>query len=92
MLKLLRGVFLYAHVDIDVKQLLKQIADDNNIKIMEMASDKDHLHLLIECTPQHYIPSSVKTFNGVSARLLFKKYPELKQRLWVGIFGIRATL
>ncbi|NTK43168.1 IS200/IS605 family transposase [Enterococcus faecium] len=33
---------LYGHVDIDVKQLLKQIADDNNVKIMEMESVKDH--------------------------------------------------
>lgn len=47
-----------------------------------MESDKDHIHLLIECTPQHDIPSIVKTFKGVSARLLLKKHPELKQRLW----------
>ncbi len=36
---------LYGQVDIDVKQFLKQIADDNNIKIMEIESDKDHIHL-----------------------------------------------
>lgn len=75
---------MYGHVDIDVKQLLKQIDDDNNVKIMEMESVKDHIHLLIECTPQHYIPSIVKAFKGVSARFLFKKHPEIKQRLWGG--------
>lgn len=74
----------YGYVDIEVKQLLNQIADDNNVKIIEIESDKDHIHLLIECTPQHYIPSIVKAFKGVSARLLFKKYPEIKQRLWGG--------
>ncbi|EGP5143408.1 IS200/IS605 family transposase [Enterococcus faecium] len=79
-----RHDILYGHVDIDVKQLLKQIADDNNVKIMEMESVKDHIHLLIECTPQHYIPSIVKAFKGVSARFLFKKHPEIKQRLWCG--------
>ena len=75
---------LYGQVDIDVKQFLKQIPDDNNIKIIEIESDKDHIHLLIECTPQHYIPSIVKVFKGASARLLFKKHPELKQLLWGG--------
>ncbi|WP_370683968.1 hypothetical protein [Enterococcus faecium] len=30
------------------------------------------MHLLIECTPQHYILSIFKAFKGVSARLLFK--------------------
>ncbi|OCN04440.1 transposase [Erysipelotrichaceae bacterium MTC7] len=49
-----------------------------------MESHKDHIHLLIECHPQHYIPSIVKAFKGVSARLLFKKHPELKQQLWGG--------
>ncbi|MDQ8243133.1 IS200/IS605 family transposase, partial [Enterococcus faecium] len=53
---------LYGHVDIDVKQLLKQIADDNNVKIMEMESVKDHIYLLIECTPQHYIPWNGNSF------------------------------
>ncbi|MEB8146425.1 IS200/IS605 family transposase [Enterococcus faecalis] len=73
-----RHDILYGHVDIDVKQLLKQIANDNDVKIVEMESDKDHIHLLIECTPQHYIPSIVKAFKGV------KKHPELKQRLLDG--------
>lgn len=72
------------HVDIEVKQLLNKIADDNNVKIIEMESDKDHIHLLIECTRQRYIPSIVKVFKGVSARLLFKKHPEIKQWLWGG--------
>ena len=73
-----------ANIDTTTKQILKQIALDNDIVILEMESDKDHIHLLIECKPQHYIPSIVKAFKGVSARLLFKKYPELKKRLWGG--------
>lgn len=52
--------------------------------ILELESDKDHVHLLIECKPQHYIPNMVKAFKGVSARFLFKKHPELKKRLWGG--------
>lgn len=63
---------MYGDVDTFVKQLLKQIAD-NNVKITEMESDKDHIHLLVQCTPQHYILSIVKAFKSVSARLLFKK-------------------
>lgn len=83
-----RHDILYGHVDTEVKQLLNQIADDNNVKIIEMESDKDHIHLLIACTPQHYIPSIVKAFKGVSV----KKHPELNNGFGVGIFGIQATL
>ena len=43
-----------------------------------MESDKDHVHMLIECKPQHYIPNIVKAFKGVSERFLFKEYPLMK--------------
>lgn len=32
-----------------------------------MESDKDHIHLLIECKPQHYIPNIVKANHGISS-------------------------
>ncbi len=44
----------------------------------------DHVHLLLDCSPQHFIPDIVKTLKGYSARLLFKEMPELKKRLWGG--------
>ncbi|MGX7058768.1 transposase [Vagococcus humatus] len=60
------------NIDTYVKKLLKQIALENDIQIVEMKSDKDHIHRLIECKSQHYIPN---IFKG------FKDYPELKNRL-----------
>ena len=49
-----------------------------------METDLDHIHLLIDCSPQHYIPNMVKALKGVSARLLFKANPDIKQKLWGG--------
>ena len=49
-----------------------------------MESDFDHIHLLISCKPQHYIPNIVKALKGNSARFLFKEFPELKSKLWNG--------
>lgn len=71
-------------IEIDIKTIIQDIADEHGIKIVEMETDQDHIHLLIECKPQHYIPNIVKAFKGVSARLLFKLHPELKKRLWGG--------
>lgn len=79
-----RQDILYGKIDTDVKNLLKQIARDHDVKMVEMESDKDHIHLLIACKPQHYIPNLVKAFKGVSARFLFKDHPELKKCLWGG--------
>ncbi len=37
-------------------------------QITECNTDKDYVHLLIECSPQHFIPDMVKALKGVSAR------------------------
>lgn len=67
-----------------LKEILHQISADNHFAITEIESDEDHIHLLIECAPQHSIPSIVKALKGVSARLLFKEFPQLKKKLWDG--------
>lgn len=71
-------------VDTQLKTILQKSASNQGFSIEEIESDSDHIHLLIECTPQHYIPSLVKGLKGVSARLLFKSFPELKSQLWGG--------
>lgn len=61
----------------------RKIANDNGIKIIEINTDKDHIHLLIECSPQTYIPDIMKALKGVSARLIMKKYrTELSNALY----------
>lgn len=70
--------------DIETKliELLKQIANDNNFSIVEVNTDLDHVHLLIDCSPQHYIPDMIKALKGVSARLLMKEYgSQLRNKL-----------
>jgi putative transposase len=66
-------------------EILNKIAMDNGFEILECNGDLDHIHLLINCSPQHYIPDMIKALKGVSARLLMKEYgDELKKKLWGG--------
>lgn len=65
--------------------IIRKIAKDNDFEILEVNTDKDHIHLLINCSPQHYIPNMIKALKGVSARLLMKEYGNtLKEKLWGG--------
>lgn len=79
-----RHKILTTTIENKLKELLYKIASDNNFTIVLMNGDLDHIHLLIECTPQHYIPDMIKALKGVSARLLMKEYPILKKKLWGG--------
>ena len=66
-------------------EILNKIAKDNKFEILECNGDLDHIHLLINCSPQHYIPDMIKALKGVSARLLMKQYKEILQKeLWDG--------
>lgn len=79
-----RHKILVEEIDVRLKEILVQIASDNNFTIAEIESDSDHIHLFVECTPQHSIPSMMKALKGVSARLLFKEFPKIKKKLWGG--------
>jgi putative transposase len=79
-----RHKVLIVDIDTKLKEILLQIATDNGFTISEIETDCDHIHLLIDCTPQHSIPTMIKALKGVSARLLFKEFPNLKKKLCGG--------
>lgn len=80
-----RRKIITSTVEKSLLSIINKIADDNNFKIIEMNTDMDHIHLLIDCSPQHYIPNVMKALKGVSARLLMKQYGDsLRYQLYAG--------
>ena len=80
-----RRKILTPDIEVSLMAIIHKIAKDNDFEILEANTDKDHIHLLISCSPQHYIPSIMKALKGVSARLLMKEHGDfLKQKLWGG--------
>ena len=78
-----RQQILFGKLKDDLIKILFEIAEKNDFEILEVNSDKDHIHVLVSLSPQHYIPNVMKALKGVSARLIFKKYrEELKDKLW----------
>ena len=80
-----RRKILTSKIEKELIEILNKIAKDNKFEILECNGDLDHIHLLINCSPQHYIPDMIKALKGVSARLLMKKNGEYISRiLWGG--------
>lgn len=83
-----RRKILAGQIENDLISILNNIATDNNFKIIECNIDLDHVHLLVNCSPQNYIPDMLKALKGVSARLLMKEHKEelkkmlLDEHLW----------
>ena len=71
-------------LDAFVKNELKEIADTLNFTITAVEVMPDHVHILIECTPQLFIPTAIKIIKGNIARKLFLRFPNLKKKLYGG--------
>ena len=79
-----RKNLLKGRLESRLKEILISQSNNHGFNIVEMEADIDHIHMLIECSPQHYIPDIMKALKGNSARFLFKEFPEIKKQLWGG--------
>ena len=79
-----RHTILTREIGDRVKEIVMQIADEQNCIIDAIETDTDHVHILLQLKPTHDIPKLVKFFKGRSARFIFLEFPELKNRLWGG--------
>jgi len=69
-----RHKILTGDIEADLRYILNRVAHDNGFLIAELGTDEDHVHLLLDCRPQHYIPNMIKALKGVSGRYLMQKH------------------
>ncbi len=79
-----RRAVLKDGADDDCKALLLALAGEYRFKILAMEVMPDHIHLLVDVTPQFNIPDMIRILKGGTARKLFLLHPELKGKLWGG--------
>ena len=56
------------------------------IIFVEIGSDKNHVHFLIQSVPMLSAKTIVQTIKSITAKELFRLHPEVKQQLWGGQF------
>lgn len=69
-----------------VEKCFKEIASSNEFEIDVMEAAEDHVHIFLGFPPRYSISEVVQRLKGISARELFKMYPEVKEELWGGEF------
>ena len=74
----------------EISQSLKNICLEfgpaYEIHFLEIGIDEDHVHFLIQTTPNNSLSNIVKKIKSITARYIFKKHPEVKTMLWGGKF------
>ncbi len=79
-----RRIIFSEEVDKTLVSICSEISMRYEITFLEIGTDKDHVHFLIQSIPT-YSPTKIGTLiKSILARELFKKHKEIKRELWGG--------
>jgi putative transposase len=73
-------------VDEKLKEICEEIALRYEIEFLEIGTDQDHVHFLVQSVPKYSPKKIVQTIKSITAREIFKQLPEVKEQLWGGEF------
>lgn len=76
-----RRKVLVGDVKIRLKEIIHQVAIELNVEILEMETDKDHIHILIDIDPQFGVMKFIRMAKGRSSRILRDEFHHLKTKL-----------
>jgi len=81
-----RRVVIDKKVDEIIKQTCLEISKRYEIKFIEIGTDGDHVHFLIQSIPRYSPTKIIQTVKSITAREVFRQAPEVKKQLWGGEF------
>ena len=81
-----RRVVFNADVDRELKAVCLEIAKRYEIDFLEIGTDQDHVHFLVQSIPTYSPTKIVRTIKSITAREIFKRVPDVKKQLWGGEF------
>ncbi len=81
-----RRVVFSEAVDASLKEICLEISKRYQINFLEIGTDKNHVHFLIQSIPTYSLTQIVTILKSLTAREIFRKHPEVKKILWGGEF------
>ena len=82
---------LYGEVALRLRELVRQICEAFEIRIVKGVVSADHVHILISAPPELSPSEIVRRIKGRTASKLFEDYPHMKRGSGAGICGREDT-
>jgi len=73
-------------VDSVLKEVCLEISARYEMKFLEIGTDKDHVHFLVQSVPTYSVTKLVTILKSLTAREIFRRCPQVKKQLWGGEF------
>ena len=64
------------------RELVMQVCDAEDVRILKGVVSKDHVHMHIEYPPKLSVSNFVKRVKGRTSRILQREFSDLKKRYW----------
>ena len=81
-----RRVVFSEEVDNELKEICLEIGKRYEIHFVEIGTDRDHVHFLVQSIPTYSPTKIVRTIKSITAREIFQRVPAVKKKLWGGEF------
>ena len=81
-----RRVVFNKAVDMTLKEICLEIEKRYEVHFLEIGTDKNHVHFLIQSVPTKSPTQIIKMLKSITAREIFKMHPAVKTQLWGGEF------
>jgi REP element-mobilizing transposase RayT len=77
-------------LDENVDEVLKQVCEDielrYEIRFLEIGTDKDHVHFLVQSVPKLSPTQIITIIKSITAREVLTRCSQVKKKLWGGQF------
>ena len=81
-----RRVVFDVQVDAVLKEVCLEIERRYQLKFLEIGTDSDHVHFLVQSVPTYTVTKLVTMLKSLTAREIMKRCPQVKKQLWGGEF------
>ena len=81
-----RRVVFDKGVDRALTEVCLEIEKRYEVKFLEIGTDEDHVHFLVQSVPTYSVSKLVRQFKSLTARHIFSRCPHVKKQLWGGEF------
>ncbi len=81
-----RKVVFSEKVDGIIREVCLEIEKRYEVKFLEIGTDRDHVHFLVQSVPKNSISELVRMIKSIIAKEVFRLAPEVKKQLWGGEF------
>ncbi len=71
-------------VSTTLKTVCLELGMRYEIQFLEIGTDDDHVHFLIQTIPNRSISDMVKILKSITAKHIYQRHPEVKKFLWGG--------